>query len=468
MRISAAFHVLALIALLGTPAVARRSQTEPSPDPADDGGVATGRSLGLAMPAFEPAIPEDVERELQIAIERSTPSLVQVRCVVPADDRESGACCRGSDESVRSGVLVDPSGFLVTIADAMHGVQSARVRLWDGDERLARFIGFDEFTDLALFDAGPIPFSFPPLAEDASLEPGSVVVAIGNPFGAYGSVSVGYVSGVSRVLARTGGQWAYEGLLQITTPVLPGDSGGVLANRRGQVVGVLLTSLAMAPLQEEMERLRDQVRTLEDAIRDLRAPPPEAESEAGNDGRGGATTSIDARPERRETTRLLRDSTIATFASSHDVSFAWPAERVGQAVRRILGQDDAEPARRLRLGVVLDRRPVDGLGVPDDAPRGLVVLHVLPGLAAERAGIRVRDVLCRAGGIDLDDFGGLRQALGNAAATGSLRLRVLRDHEWVSLVVHWEGEFEGSEQGSEEENEEDPAGVPPGARSDSS
>ena len=76
------------------------------------------------------------------------------------------------------------------------------------------------------------------------LEVGSLAVALGNGFGLEGSMSLGFVSGKTRSYGKN------QGLLQITNPMNPGDGGGLVANRKGQVIGVLLS-----PLRQKSEEV---------------------------------------------------------------------------------------------------------------------------------------------------------------------------------------------------------------------
>jgi S1-C subfamily serine protease len=69
---------------------------------------------------------------------------------------------------------------------------------------------------------------------------GDEAYAVGNPFGLYGSISAGVVSGLGRTFKAEGSEHRIEDLIQIDTAVNPGNSGGPLLNRYGQVIGIVV------------------------------------------------------------------------------------------------------------------------------------------------------------------------------------------------------------------------------------
>ena len=89
------------------------------------------------------------------------------------------------------------------------------------------------------------PINFPHILIPAILgNPGAMRVgdeafAVGNPFGLYGSMSAGVISGFNRTFQPSGSDQKLEGLIQIDAAVNPGNSGGPLLNRSGQVIGIV-------------------------------------------------------------------------------------------------------------------------------------------------------------------------------------------------------------------------------------
>ncbi|MCC5997090.1 MAG: DegQ family serine endoprotease [Oceanicaulis sp.] len=138
--------------------------------------------------------------------------------------------------SLGSGVIVDPSGVIVTNNHVVAGARDLRVVLSDRREFAAELLLADERTDLAVLkiDAdAPLPV----MAMDASglAEVGDLVLAIGNPFGVGQTVTSGIVS----ALARTDvGITDYAFFIQTDAAVNPGNSGGALVNMNGELIGV--------------------------------------------------------------------------------------------------------------------------------------------------------------------------------------------------------------------------------------
>ncbi len=135
-----------------------------------------------------------------------------------------------------SGVIVDPSGVIVTNNHVVRGAQDLRVVLSDRREYEAELLLADERTDLAVLkiDADePLPVL--PYDEGADAEVGDLVLAIGNPFGVGQTVTSGIVS----ALARTDvGITDYAFFIQTDAAVNPGNSGGALVDMDGELIGV--------------------------------------------------------------------------------------------------------------------------------------------------------------------------------------------------------------------------------------
>jgi S1-C subfamily serine protease len=135
-----------------------------------------------------------------------------------------------------AGVLT-ADGFLLTSAHVVEGAEQALAAFTDGTEELADVIGRDALSDLAVLRArGPVPA--PLVLGDASrLKVGQLVVALGNPLGLAGSVTAGIVSALGRSLPTRAGRVVDE-VIQTDAALNPGNSGGVLADSLGRMVGV--------------------------------------------------------------------------------------------------------------------------------------------------------------------------------------------------------------------------------------
>jgi 2-alkenal reductase len=143
-----------------------------------------------------------------------------------------------------SGFLYSEDGYIVTNNHVVENETEYEVVFADGTRSRADLIGADVDSDLAVLQARTVPEGVEPLplAPAGSLQVGQFVVAIGNPFGEQGSMSLGIVSGLGRSLpsqrGTLGTTYSLPQVVQTDAPINPGNSGGPLLNLDGEVVGV--------------------------------------------------------------------------------------------------------------------------------------------------------------------------------------------------------------------------------------
>jgi Do/DeqQ family serine protease len=139
-------------------------------------------------------------------------------------------------QSLGSGVLVDPSGLVVTNYHVIQGMTDVRVALSDRREFEADIVLRDQRTDLAVLRLkGGGPFPYMEFDDSDALEVGDIVLAIGDPFGVGETVTQGIVS----ALARTEeGISNYGFFIQTDAAINPGNSGGALIDMDGRLVGI--------------------------------------------------------------------------------------------------------------------------------------------------------------------------------------------------------------------------------------
>jgi serine protease Do len=137
--------------------------------------------------------------------------------------------------SLGSGFIIDPSGYIVTNNHVIEGADQISVTLNDGTTLLAKLIGRDEKTDLALLKVSPRkPLPSTHFGDSDSARIGDWVIAIGNPFGLGSTVTAGIVSARNRDIAAG----PYDDFIQTDAPINRGNSGGPLFDMNGNVVGV--------------------------------------------------------------------------------------------------------------------------------------------------------------------------------------------------------------------------------------
>lgn len=131
-----------------------------------------------------------------------------------------------------SGVIVSPSGVIVTNAHVAT-FNRLTVELWDGRVAQASIAARDVRRDLAILRVPLSELPAAPLADSDQLRVGELVIAVGNPLGFMGALTTGVVHAVGRVPGLGPTKW-----IQADVRLAPGNSGGPLANVRGQVVGI--------------------------------------------------------------------------------------------------------------------------------------------------------------------------------------------------------------------------------------
>ena len=138
--------------------------------------------------------------------------------------------------SLGSGVIVDPSGYVVTNYHVIRGANEVRVATADGREFNSTILLQDESLDLAVLKIdAPEAFASAAIGDSDALEVGDLVLAIGNPFG----VGQTTTSGIISALARTHvGVNDFGFFIQTDAAINPGNSGGALINMSGEVIGI--------------------------------------------------------------------------------------------------------------------------------------------------------------------------------------------------------------------------------------
>ena len=136
-----------------------------------------------------------------------------------------------------SASVITSDGYLLTSAHVVAGTRAAEATFADGTTVAVDIAGRDELSDLAVLKArGAVPAPVT-MGRAEDLQVGQLVVAIGNPLGLAGSVTAGIVSGLGRSLPTKSGRVVDE-VIQTDAALNPGNSGGVLADGRGRMVGV--------------------------------------------------------------------------------------------------------------------------------------------------------------------------------------------------------------------------------------
>ena len=149
-------------------------------------------------------------------------------------------------EALGSGFIWDTKGDIVTNNHVVDGASKISVTFSDGTTVPATIVGQDPYSDLAVIKVNVSADKLKPvtMADSTQVKVGEIAIAIGNPYGFSGSMTVGTISGLARDIPNTstqttsGASYSIPDVIQTDAAINPGNSGGVLVNDQGQVMGV--------------------------------------------------------------------------------------------------------------------------------------------------------------------------------------------------------------------------------------
>lgn len=200
----------------------------PGPKPLTMREVNDTVAQALASATPPPAFSTRVYQAIQ-------PSLVLIQ--VKASD-ENG----DSEDVLGSGVVITDRGDILTSLHVVANASDIQVFFADGTRSSAQVMTEQPENDIAVLSPSQPPELLLPavLGNPNALRVGDEAFAIGNPFGLYSSMSAGVISGFERSFQPPNSDQELQGLIQIDAAVNPGNSGGPLVNRYGQVVGIVV------------------------------------------------------------------------------------------------------------------------------------------------------------------------------------------------------------------------------------
>ncbi len=199
----------------------------PAPPPLTARDVSDTVAQALASATPPPAFSAEVYAAIQ-------PSFVYIQVQTP------NAACK-SEGGVGSGVIVDAAGDILTSLHVVTQATSIQVMFADGTKSNAQMINAQPQDDIAVLRPSQLPPQVVPavLGNPNAVHVGDEAYVVGNPLGLYGSLSAGVISGLDRSFTPPNSKQKLQGLIQIDAAVNPGNSGGPLLNRYGQVIGVV-------------------------------------------------------------------------------------------------------------------------------------------------------------------------------------------------------------------------------------
>jgi serine protease Do len=386
---------------------------------------------------------------------------------LPENDRGGE---RRTRTSLGSGFVIDDQGYILTNRHVIEGADEISVSFPDGKRFEAKIVGQDARTDVALIKIEPKGnLTTIPLGNSDGVEVGEWVMAVGNPFGLPGggnSVTVGVVSFKGRDLELGVRNTSVE-MIQTDAAINPGNSGGPLINTRGEVVGIntmIVTAGAQAsagvgfsvPInvaREILPQLRDKGKVTRGWMGVTIGPMSEdlAATYGLSEAKGTIVNSVEPgspadnaglKPEDAILSadgRTVQDNGdlsryIASLAPGTTVKLDFVRGKDKKSTSVTLGtfkergaDDEAgAEAGHASLGMTLREMtpPVaERMGLPRET-KGVVVVEVEPGEAAEASGLIRSDVIVSVNGQPVATTADFEQQIAAAKPAGRARLRV--------------------------------------------
>jgi serine protease Do len=274
---------------------------------------------------------------------------------VPGDKVQSG---------LGSGVIVRSDGYVLTNNHVVQGAAELEVYLSDDTKYVAKVVGTDPRTDLAVLNIDATGLVAAPIGDSSKVEVGDWAIAIGSPFGLAQTVTAGIISATKRT---DQGITPYDDFIQTDAAINPGNSGGPLLNLRGEIIGI---NTAIA-------------------------------------SRGGGYNGVCFAVPSNTASRVLGD-----LISSGKVSRGFVGIRPESVTPAIAKQ----------------------LSLPENQ-KGALVASVTKGMPADKAGIRVGDVITLIDGVEIRSDSAMRRAIGETKPGTTVAIQVLRDGRKIEIPV---------------------------------
>ncbi len=387
-----------------------------------------------------------------------------------------------------SGVVIDPSGYIVTNNHVVANAAKVTVRLSDGESYRAEVKGVDKLSDLAVIKIDPKrPLPAAVLGDADKVKVGSFALAVGYPFGGSRmggrfdealhfepTLTLGVISATNRQISSDMPGRPFRDLLQTDAPINPGNSGGPLVNIRGEVIGInqaIFTSgLSMGnigvgfaiPIDARTKKIIKRLKGGEPVVR----------------GRIGVSIEPVTEP-------IKHDYGVDHGVFVNDVEKGGPADKAGVKVDDVIVQwghtkvtspdqfvsivQGTRPGTKMTMKVVRDRKPVTlritvgalkpeelGQVMPQTPPKklglsvkpmsdeakaksglegGVVVESVDPGSDGARAGIQPGDIIFRVGGRPVSNVADYEKVTSKLKKGEPLTIRVWRNGRYLTAQI---------------------------------
>jgi len=232
--------VLLAATLGGAIAIGGYKAFEPTPTPYNSIQDRQEQVMQTVSTGYDETVP--INLDFTGIASKATKAVVYIRSTQESQSGNRGPYRyqRGPAVSAGSGVIISDDGYIVTNNHVIKDANTIEITLEDNRHYVAKLIGTDPTTDLALIKIDEKNLEFLPYGNSDDVVVGQWVLAVGNPYDLTSTVTAGIVSAMARnirILQRDS-QFAIESFIQTDAAVNPGNSGGALINTSGQLVGI--------------------------------------------------------------------------------------------------------------------------------------------------------------------------------------------------------------------------------------
>ena len=408
--------------------------------------------------------------------EKVNPAVVNITCAELEEQEQDSTDLKEDPESqygFGSGVIIDPQGYILTSNHVIESADRIEVRLSDDRNFVAKLIGRDAETDLALIKVDseqPLPVAV--LGNSDGLKPGQWVMAIGNPFVYDHTVTVGVISALNRKLGAS----IADSFIQTDAAINFGNSGGPLLNTNGEVIGIN----TLVSSQGSGIGFSVPINTAREVLQQLKEKGKVARGFIGLVPQGVTSDlqkSLDLTNDKGVIVASVHKGSPAdSFGiKRYDVIVEIDGKAIESEVefRKVIAE--ASPGRKVALKIIRDRKPLaleivlgerdaslmpalnpesqpknskgPGLQVVDLVPElrkrldletersGAVVSKIVPGSFADQASLKKGDVILEVGMKPIRDAESLRKEILASRPGDVLLLYVYREGNFLILTL---------------------------------
>jgi len=205
-----------------------------------DDAIASALASVTPAPAFSQLVYQQVQPSL-VLIETDGGLSGPLPSGAPPPSGTPGASAGPDHAGLGSGVVINQGGDILTSLHVVDGATTIDLTFADGSKSPGQIIATTPDKDIAVVHPTKPPATIVPatLGNPGAVRQGTEAYALGSPFGLYGSVSAGVISGLDRSFKEPRTGRTLTGLFQIDAAVNPGNSGGALVDRDGRLIGIV-------------------------------------------------------------------------------------------------------------------------------------------------------------------------------------------------------------------------------------